>query len=983
MPHPIEQRIVETRRKAARLLLIYGVSWVAGSLVAAIVLLGLVDYLIRFDDPGIRALSTLAVLLAAGWTTYRYLYPALAVRLRDVEIAQRIERRFPGLQDRLASAVEFLHQDEHDPQAGSAALRRAVIVDTTDAVQRLNLDDVLERRPANRALAGAAAVLALALGIVICDPLSARLALARLARPFGDDAWPRKNHLEFIDPPQRIAAGQTFEVELRDKGGPPPAEIRIHYLYDNDGHATEEVESMHLLGGVPVARKENVARPFKYRAEGGDDRSMAWISLEVVEPPRVESLQATLHPPAYTGWPVERVENNLSALRGTRVALAGSSTKRLTRAAVRTGGAEPIPCALDVDGFLFTLPADAAEPFLIENSGTYSFELVDTEGLIGGGDTQFEIRAVADQAPSVQIEQPTATLFVTPAAVVQIKVAAKDDLAIHEMALHFSRSGTAETPDSVVPLYTSLPAVEPTAAGLAGGGGGDTRVVEYSWEIGPLDLKPGSQVTFYASASDYLPQTGRSTDRRLVVITPQELEDRLAQRQGLILSELRRALKMQQDTRGQTAAIEIQLREVGRLGKQDIDHAQGAELSQRQVTRTLTSPTEGVPAQINELLADLENNRVDNADVARRMQAMLAEIERLQSEHLGPIEHHWTSAIKSAQVDLDEAAAGGEPNRPQRPDVAANLEQVAANQDEVIRSLESMLGNLAEWDSYRRFGRDVAQIDREQEDLERGTRQAAGKTLGKDLKDLDSQQIAELKKTSARQADLARRFDKLLQQMDEARGRLESSDPLAGATLADALQLAREQGTSGRHALRRRPGRAQPARPGWPHPRAGPQGSRRNARHLGQPPRARAGPVAQETPPGRARTGHRPRAAPGSAQETSRGRRPARGAEDRSPTAPTRAARPPAARLWSSRSSGWLASWNGCRPIAPVGPPKRPPPSSAARPARPKKGTASEPISNPGRPISTWNRLRSSWLKSARKSKPIWPERNWPVCKMP
>ncbi len=255
MPHPIEQRIVETRRKAARLSLIYGASWVAGTLLAAVVLLGLADYLIRFHDPGIRALATLAVLLAVGWTSYRYLYPALAGRLRDVEIAQRIERRFPALQDRLSSAVEFLRQDENDPQAGSAALRRAVIVETTATVQRLNLDEVLERRPARRALAGAAAVLGLALVAVAFDPLSARLAVARLIRPFGDDAWPRKHDLEFIRAPGRIAAGQTFEVELRDRNGAPPLDVRIHYLYANDGHPSEEVESMHLLDGVLVGAR--------------------------------------------------------------------------------------------------------------------------------------------------------------------------------------------------------------------------------------------------------------------------------------------------------------------------------------------------------------------------------------------------------------------------------------------------------------------------------------------------------------------------------------------------------------------------------------------------------------------------------------------------------------------------------------------------------------------------------------------------------
>ncbi len=164
------------------------------------------------------------------------------------------------------------------------------------------------------------------------------------------------------------------------------------------------------------------------------------------------------------------------------------------------------------------------------------------------------------------------------------------------------------------------------------------------------------------------------------------------------------------------------------------------------MARTLTSPIEGVPAQISGLLSDLENNRVDNADVARRMQAMLAEIERLDTEHLEPIQRELTSAIKGAQVDLADSVERNQARQPQNPAVGASLADVGSHQDEVIQTLETMLENLAQWDSYRRLGRDVAQIDREQEEVQRATRQAAGKTLGKELKDLETQPLADLKK---------------------------------------------------------------------------------------------------------------------------------------------------------------------------------------------------------------------------------------------
>ncbi len=134
-------------------------------------------------------------------------------------------------------------------------------------------------------------------------------------------------------------------------------------------------------------------------------------------------------------------------------------------------------------------------------------------------------------------------------------------------------------------------------------------------------MQGGTQITLWATAGDYLPQTGKSTVRRLTIISPAELEERLAQRQMLIFGELQRVLKLQQDARVQTQLAGNPARRVGRLTKQDIDHAQAAELNQRQVTRTLTSPTEGIPAQIADFLADLASNRVDSPDMQRQMSA--------------------------------------------------------------------------------------------------------------------------------------------------------------------------------------------------------------------------------------------------------------------------------------------------------------------------------------------------------------------------
>ena len=760
-------------------------------------LVGLADYLLRFQDPGIRLMCSLSVLLAFAWAAYRFGIAGWGRPLRDVEIAQRIERRFPSLADRLASTLEFLKQSEVDPQAGSAALRRAVIVETAADAESLDFSEIFERGPTHRALAAAGVVGLVLLAIALVSPESARIALARLARPLGGETWPRFYNLEFRQAPMRLAAGKTFEVELIDDARHRvPSDARIQYRYETAGGDEFESEAMSRLNGVMVARKEGVTRPFWYRAEGGDDSSMAWIRLEVVEPPRIEGLEVTLIPPAYSGLAAETGDKNIRALRGTRVEITGAATKKLRRASIRQENGEELPLALAADGYGFAIGADAAQPFVIDKSGPYWIILEDLEGLIGGADDRWDIRAIADLAPTITIEQPSGNIFVTPQGEVPLVIAAKDDLNIHEMALHFSRSDQTEVEEFSVPLWHGAPQAPPRESpGLASRQLGESRTAEHRWSLADLQLKAGAQITFWATASDYSPQVGKSTVRRLSIITPGELEERLAQRQAVIFGELQRVLKMQQDARSQTKSLEIQLQQVGQLNKQDVDHAQSAELNQRQVTRTLTSPTEGIPAQIADFLTDLANNRVDSPEVERQMSAVSAELERLGQEHLGSVERDLTSLIKAAQANLPKD--DDESKRPVDPLVDSSLRSAATNQDQVIDSLEKMLSEMGQWESYRRFARDVAGLQRDQEQIAQATKEVGQKTLGRDMKELDAQQQADLKKLAAQQVELGRRLEKVQQEMAQTSQSLAETDPLSAATISDGLHQAEQQAISG------------------------------------------------------------------------------------------------------------------------------------------------------------------------------------------
>lgn len=787
MPHVLERKIAVVRRRVRRLLIADAAARVAALTAAAAFALGALDYFVRYEDRGLRVLSSLALAIVAIWSFHRWVWPVLKARLSDVGLALELERRLPILRDRLASAMRFLGEPEDDILAGSATLRRSVIAEATAEIERINLDDAVEPYVSWRSMVLAIAASTLLIAPALFYPAAVGTALARLALPWSSREWPRQNHLVIDKPVLRLAAGQTFEIEVKDaQGAPLPDEVFIQYRF-GPSSAAETAERMRMVNDALLARKEHVTQPFAYRAVGGDDFSMPWTELEIVEPPQIEELAVTLHYPAYTAWPAETAEPHLRALVGTHVELRGRVDKPIMAAKLHVDDNLPVAAEVSEDGRGFALSA-ADEGFTIERSGAYWIELIDQEGFASGDQVRYEIRAVEDFTPTVNMDRPAANGFVTPAAKVPVRLTAKDDLALEQVVLRLSRTDRSQEADSEIVLYQG-PAQAPSAA-QAAAESGETRRMEHLLELRPLDLQPGAQLTLYAVGTDYYPHRGQSEPHRLSVITADELRERLAERQNLIVGELSRILKLQRDARSLVSGVQIQLETVGPLEKNDVDHLQGAELIERQVERGLISPAEGVLGQVAALLDDLRNNQVDSPDLERQMQLVFDEVDRLGRDVLPRLGGDFTAALKAAHVDAAAGAAAANAGAKQP------LASVGGGQDEVVTTLERLTASLAQSDGFRRFHREISTLRRQQQALESESAELARRTLTKGLKQLTAQDRADLEKLAARQLDLARQFDKIQERMQRTAEDAASRDPLSAGSIADALAQAREQALS-------------------------------------------------------------------------------------------------------------------------------------------------------------------------------------------
>lgn len=787
MLHPLQTKVRRLGRQAWWLTWGYAAGWMFAAVLSAALVAGLADYWLRFQDQGVRIIVATAVLVVAALSVRRWWSPVARQTFDDLRIARRIERLFPQLDDRLSSAVEFLGQATDDPRVGSADLRRAVIAQATSLVESLDLSRCLETRPTRLAVAAACAVVLLTAGLSAADWRGAALAARRLVRPWSSEAWPRRHVLRFVDLPRRLAVGQDLEVTVVDDGGRLPDAVVLHYEFDDPESSPQSKELKLLPGDRMAGRLDHVTWSLRLRAVGGDDHAMPWQSIEVVEPPRWSDHTVRLVPPAYTRWPAESVPGkHIRTLAGTTIELHGRITRPASAVVLHVDSADGttrLPLQLEPDGLAFSTRRET--PWTAAASGTYWFELTDPEGLVSGGDVRWEVQVAKDQPPTVSLERPESNAGVTAEATVPVRALVKDDLALRSITLRFTRSDQPDSGEQSVELFA---AAQPPAPSPPGERQGETRMVEHTWDLAPLGLMPGVWLDVSIAASDFVPQSGQSPPRRLTILSRDEFDERLAQRQASLVTQLTEALRVQRTARAPVTSLEIQLRETGRWAPRDHDQLQAAELTQRQVARLLGDPQDGAEALIAGLLAELANNRIDTSEVTRRLTELLTAVRRITREHLPVIQRELLAALKDVRPDAEPAP----------PAAGASLSAAGRGQDAVIAILEGLLDDLVQWDSYRRFAREIARLRRDQQEVQQQTDQQRAATLTKQVDQLTPQERSDIKRLAERQLDLARRFDKLQSRMNQARGTLNEDDPLAAATLDEALEATQRLAISGR-----------------------------------------------------------------------------------------------------------------------------------------------------------------------------------------
>ncbi|HAH49686.1 MAG TPA: hypothetical protein DCM07_33590, partial [Planctomycetaceae bacterium] len=129
------------------------------------------------------ALSLTAILVLSG----TLIVFRLLTKMRKKALALVLERRFPELNDRLATAIE-LHESNEPQNALTRAMLERTVKEVAQGSSRLPLEDVFDKRPLRRAFFGA---LILSVSILILAVVN-QPAMARWAKGYlelQNDYW--------------------------------------------------------------------------------------------------------------------------------------------------------------------------------------------------------------------------------------------------------------------------------------------------------------------------------------------------------------------------------------------------------------------------------------------------------------------------------------------------------------------------------------------------------------------------------------------------------------------------------------------------------------------------------------------------------------------------------------------------------------------------------------------------------------------------
>ncbi|MDP2274140.1 MAG: DUF4175 domain-containing protein [Archangium sp.] len=212
--------------------------------------------------------------------------------------------------------------------------------------------------------------------------------------------------------------------------------------------------------------------------------AMALMPAEAAEPlrrqPITGDVELTYRYPVHTGLDVRTIPSStgdISAPAGTEVTVKTRADRDIEGAAlVLTPGNQRVPLRLE--------RRELTGSFVLNESGTWHVVFLEGDDVVAEGPDQ-SITVEVDQAPQARITSPLDGVELDPSKqTVTLKFDASDDYGLSALELVYTPAGGETKRISLKP------------------DDGRTTRGNFQWDLAPLQLRPGQEVTYFLEATD-------------------------------------------------------------------------------------------------------------------------------------------------------------------------------------------------------------------------------------------------------------------------------------------------------------------------------------------------------------------------------------------------------------------------------------------------------------------------------------------------
>lgn len=752
------------------------------------------DVLLRPTEAGMRWLALIATSAFAVYQVQRWVRPAWRISPTRTDVANWLEAREAIYADNLQTAIELAELSKTnqlaDGRYGSPGFHQAALERWFQTHPIPAWGRYLDSSRGWSALAGLLLAIIVAAGLFAYRPQESRLALWRLVMPFTNSPWPRADSLELVDPPGIAALGSDLQIEVRDQRPPLPENVVLHVRQVDVSATAYQVIPTTQIGELAIGNLPSLTAAVEVRAAGGDDTSMRWHRIEVVEPPHVEQMQFQVMPPGYSGLPsYELTGSRIEVLAGSEVLMVGgfstavsgleaefqvadpptasgqatfSPASAAQSSAAQSSSSEPPKplsanshvsaswsAALRKDRRTFELGVGAAaaagelSPGIVMANIRVHLDVVLVDGLRVRLPETWHVECRVDQPPVLNLETSDLKVLSTRS---QIRVAglASDDLELGSVAILVKRVGDDE-PFLAIPV----PGREDSSQQCS-----IDQLVELD---GQASLTPGEEVEVWVEAVDSLQQVSQSQRLTYQIETDEAVLSAIAGQQSELLREVQQLVQLQRMNQAAISRTQRQLASEDGLREKDVKQLNDASQVQQSIANQLKGGDSSTLTRVESIRESLVLNDLADASIAQQLQDLGQALDGLAQGAMRQASESTREAAASASSAFAEqanSATGG---------VAAKAQAAVQDQRTVLRQLEGLQDQMARDEALELLGQDLARMASIQTALQQSTDDMQVQSIVRD----DTSALAELENALVtEQGNLALRFDDFLRRAE-------------------------------------------------------------------------------------------------------------------------------------------------------------------------------------------------------------------------